>query len=127
MQTDATRLRRALPQPIDQRWICSGRLHPLPTSNEQSIQRLAALAERTSRQHHPCRGDDALVALRHELEAVGRRAASVGDEIVGGGEHLNRPRDIEQLHRREGEHFDGAGWVWRETRRFWHFHQTMPQ
>ena len=112
---DATRLRRPLPHPIDQRRICSGRLHALPTGDEQSIQRLAALAERTRRQRDPCRGHDALIALRHELEPVGRRTSSVGDEIVGGGEHLNRPGDIEQLHRRKGEHFDGPDRLWRET------------
>src|SRR5262249_22188914 len=100
--------------------------------DKQSIQRLPALAERCCRQRHARRGHDALVTLRHELESVGRRAAGVGDEIIGGREHLNRPGDVEQLHRREGEHLDRPDrtWVpdraWRGTRWLWHFRQTMP-
>jgi hypothetical protein len=30
--------------------------------------------------------------------------SGAGDEIIGGGEHLNRPRDVEQLHRWKGQH-----------------------
>jgi hypothetical protein len=49
----------------------------------------------------------------------------LGDVIVGGGEHLERARDIEQLHRREGEHLDDADRIWREARGLWHFRQSM--
>src|SRR5262249_30446946 len=91
-------------------WVCSGRLHPLPPSDEQGIRRLVASAERICCKQHPCRGSDAFVALRHNPEPVGRRASGAGDEIVGGGEHLNRPRDVEQLHQLERSAPRWRGW-----------------
>ncbi len=78
------------------------------------------------RKRHAGRGCHGLAALRHDPEHVRPRASGAGDEIVGGGEHLNRPRDIEQLHRRVGEHVDDADRVWRGARGLWHFRQTMP-
>ena len=74
----------------------------------------------------PGRGRHALSALRHDPEHVRPRSSGAGNEIVGGGEHLDRPRDIEQLHRRVGEHVDDADRVWRGARGVWHFRQTMP-
>lgn len=35
------------------------------------------------------------------------------DARINRGKHLNRPRDIEQLHRRIGEHVDDPDRVWR--------------
>ena len=66
--------------------------------------------------------DAAEIAPKFALELAG-----AGDLIVGGGEHLNRPRDIEQLHRWVGQNFDDADRVWRETRGLWHFRQTRPR
>ena len=103
MQTEATRRAcgRPLPHPIDQHRVLGRRLGPLAAGDEQGIQRLAALRERTCGKRHAGRGRNAFAALRHDPEQVGPRAARAGDDIVGGGEHLNRPGDIEQLHRRD--------------------------
>jgi hypothetical protein len=53
------------------------------------------------------------------------------DVFIGGGEHLKRPRDVQELHQREGQHFDdasrtGAKEGWLETRGLWHFRQSLP-
>jgi hypothetical protein len=64
--------------------------------------------------------------LRDDSEHVGLRSPRIADDLIGGGEHLNRARDIEQLHRRVSEHVDDAARTWREGRGFWHFRQTMP-
>ena len=64
--------------------------------------------------------------LRHDSELVGPRSSGDCDEIVGSGKHLNRPRDIEQLHGRVSEHVDDAHRIWREVRGFWHLRQSMP-
>ena len=47
--------------------------------------------------------------------------------LVGGGEDLERPGHVEELHRREGQHLDGARRVWRETRALWHFGQILTR
>ena len=45
-------------------------------------------------------------------------------QIVGGGEHLQRPGDVEQLDVREGQHLDAAR-LWRKTRGLWHVRQMV--
>jgi hypothetical protein len=64
--------------------------------------------------------------LRHDPEQVRPRTTRAGDYVVGGGEHLNWPRDVEKLHRWKGEHVYDADRVWREARGLWHFRQIMP-
>jgi hypothetical protein len=115
-----------LPDPLDQDRVFGCRLSPLATGDEQGVERLADWGERACRKRHPGRGGSAFATLRHDPEQVGPRASRIGDKIVRGGEHLNRPRDIEQLHRRIGEHIDDPDRVWRGTRGIWHFRRTMP-
>jgi hypothetical protein len=98
---------------------------PLAPGDKQGIQRLARLRERTCRKRYAGRGRSACAALRHDPEQIGPLTSRVSDKIVGGGEHLNGPRDTEQLHRRIGEHVDHPDRVSRGARGFWHFHQSM--
>jgi hypothetical protein len=126
VQTDATRPGRTLPHPVDQHRVLGCCLGPLATRDEQGIERLVVFGERTCCKRHSGGSCRAFAALRHDFEPIGRRASRTDNEIIGRGEHLNRPRDIEQLHRRVGEHVDDPDRVWRGTRGFWHFHQTMP-
>ena len=60
-----------------------------------------------------------------------RRSSGSRQVIVGADEHLKRPCDIEQLHRRVGQHFDdahriAANGTWLGTRGLWHFRQSVP-
>jgi cyclohexyl-isocyanide hydratase len=53
------------------------------------------------------------------------------DVIIGRSEYLKRPRDIQQLHQRVGQHFDDASriasnGIWLETRGLWHFRHSLP-
>jgi hypothetical protein len=59
---------------------------------------------------HARRGRNAFAALGYS-GFVGKRSSGVGDEIVGGRKHLNRPGDIKQLHCRVSQHVDGADWI----------------
>jgi cyclohexyl-isocyanide hydratase len=43
---------------------------------------------------------------------------------IGGGEHLQWPRDVEQLHIREGQDFNGSR-LWRDSRVLWHIRQNV--
>ena len=64
--------------------------------------------QRTRHEPQPGRGRHALAAARHDPQRV-RRLRLPRDEIVGRCEHLQRPGDVQQLHVREGEHFDRRG------------------
>ena len=46
-------------------------------------------------------------------------------KIIGGGEDLQWAGDVKQLHPVEGENFDAARVVWRNSRAFCHFRQTI--
>ncbi len=122
---DAARLGRPLPHPVDQRRIRGGGLGALATSDQKRVQRLSDRRKRPRCERQPGRGGNTLAASRHDPEDVGPGPSRPGNEIIGGGEHLDRARDVEQLHLRIGEHVDDADRVWRKTRVFWHFRQTM--
>ncbi len=110
VQTEATR--RAffgtLPHPIDQHRVGGSRVDARATGDHQRVQRRSGARQRAGRDPKSGRGRYALSAFRHHAQDVRRRSSGLRDVIVGGGEHLKRPRDIEQLHRRVGQHFDDA-------------------
>jgi hypothetical protein len=123
---DATRPGRTLPDPVDRHRVLGRRLGPLAPGDKQGIKCLTAFGERSCCKRHSGGSYRAFAALSHDFKQVGRRTSRVDDDVVGGDEDLNRPRDIEQLHRWVGEHVDNPDWVWRGARGFWHFRQTMP-
>ena len=118
---DATRLPRARPHPLDQHRIRGRRLDARAAGDHQRIHGRVDGRQRVRVEPKPGRGGHAdaapvalRVALRHDPQRVGRHSARFGNQIVGGREHLKRPRDVEHLHRREDEHFDDASDIWRE-------------
>ena len=123
--SDAARLGRPLPHPVHQRRIRGGGLGAFAAGDQKGIQQLSDRRERPRCERQPGRCGNALAALRHDPEHIGPRPSRPGNEIVGGGEHLDRARDVQQLHRRIREHVDDTDRVWRRTRGFWHFRQTM--
>ena len=121
---DATCPARASPHPIEQRRVRGRCFNALAAGHNQRIQRRPNRWERCGLETQASRGGHA-AALRHDPKRIGRTSARLGDEIVGGCEHLKRPGDIEHLHRRIGEHVDDAESTWRRTRGLWHFRQSM--
>jgi hypothetical protein len=122
---DAPGPRRTLAQPIDQLRVRGRRFHARAAGDHQRIQSRADARERIRCEFEPGRCCNALAAARHDSDGIGRRPARRDDMIVGRGEDLDWARDIEQLHRREGEHLDDADRIWRETRGHWHFRQSV--
>jgi hypothetical protein len=131
VQTEATRLLRTQPHPFNQHRVGGRRVDARTTGDHQRVRRRSGARQLAGRDPKPGRGCYALPTFRHHAQDVRRRSPGLRDVIIGGGEHLKRPRDIQQLHQRVGQHFDDASRIapnrsWLGTRGIWHFRQGLP-
>ncbi len=119
---DPARARGPRPHPGHQGRIVAGRQDAGAARDHQGVQRRVEIRQRIGHQPQARRGGEPEVAGRDHPRRVGRayRAA-----LVGGGEDLERPGHVEELHRREGQHLHGTRALWRETRDLWHVRQRM--
>jgi hypothetical protein len=131
VQTDATRNLRALPHPINQHRVGGSRVDARTTGDHQRVGRRSGARERVGCDPKSGRSRYALPIFRNHAQDVRRRSSGLRNVIVGADEHLKRPCDIEQLHRRVGQHFDDArriatNEIWLGTRGLRHFRQILP-
>ncbi len=115
---------------------------PGPPRHDQRVHRDVHARQRVRRNRKPRRGGDAFAPFGHHPQNIGRGAAALHNLLVGGGEHLKRPGDVEQLHIGIGQYFDDTGRadasgsrhgslrrasrLWRKTRALWHISHTLP-
>ncbi len=110
LQTDATRradLARALIQPIEGA-IAAGGMNAAAAGDDQRVQSNARL-QAAVRSSKPRPADDnGQSPSATTTGSYGRGTAGRARQIVGGGEHLQRSGDVEQLDVREGQDLDPA-------------------
>ena len=116
------RLRPRL-DPADEFSVLAGRIDAGAAGDDQRVQGHARGGEFAGRETQAgrCRHQR---SVGHHDGIVGARTPACENEIVGRGEDLERPGDVEQLDSGEGQDLHPER-RWRETRALWHVRQMM--
>ena len=94
--------------PAAERGVGGGGFGAGTAGDDEGVERGFGWWERESFEGETCGRIDVAGAAGDEAYGVWEWAADGGRELVGGGEDLERAGDVEELHRGEGKHLDGA-------------------
>jgi hypothetical protein len=117
---------RPCPHPAQQRPIGGGRMDTRTAGDQQRVERRPRRRQSRGHEPQPGGGGHDWSGRRHHARRIERRLAVPRRKLVGGGEDLQRPGDVEQLHPRIGEELDQPRRPWQETRGLWHFRHSLP-
>ncbi len=110
--------------PGDQGGVGARRKDSGPARNHQRIHRHVVARQRLGHQPQARRGGQVRIARRDHPRHIRLAHAAM---LVGGREDLERPRHVEELHRREGQYLHDPRGTWRKTRALCHSRQSVTR